>query len=262
MIGPDGTAYASRIRGLEDGVVDGTERTIVNVLDERGLRSGGWPLSMPAGGSDPGFDTHGHVMISQGSPTRGGVRVRAFDAGDATGAAVSPRLAFPALEWLGEDCIVGSPERPETAPDGSTYVFSQVDPRIYALDESLEPLRGWPYSIPGSFEHPGISEGGLDCFGPVPPVASPRGGIYLSLSARTARVGGRIVLVGPGGRVGAGWPVQLRSPGAAFWQLTVGADGVAYALAIESETANRWSATVLAIAPNGSIRYRTALLEP
>ena len=57
-----------------------------------------------------------------------------------------------------------SHENPEAddlvAPDGSTYVDSQLGDRIYALDRSLEPRAGWPYVIPGPRVYPGISDGG------------------------------------------------------------------------------------------------------
>jgi hypothetical protein len=86
-------------------------------------------------------------------------------------------------------------------------------------------------------------------------------------------VGGSIVAVGADGAVKAGWPVVLRRAGAEFESVVVGADGTAYALAIEPERYEDAecetgspvpvsSATIVAIAPDGAIRYRVTVMEP
>jgi hypothetical protein len=85
--------------------------------------------------------------------------------------------------------------------------------------------------------------------------------VYLPLSARDAKVGGNIVAVGQNGRVRPGWPVLLQRAGAEFWSVVVGADGTAYALAMEPETGNQSSATILAIAPDGTVLYRTTIVD-
>jgi hypothetical protein len=59
-----------------------------------------------------------------------------------------------------------------------------------------------------------------------------------------------------------GWPVELRRPGSAFWSIVVGSDGTAYALAIEPETGDASSATILAIAPDSNVLYRTTIIDP
>jgi len=59
-----------------------------------------------------------------------------------------------------------------------------------------------------------------------------------------------------------GWPVELRRPGAEFWSVVVGSDGTAYVLAIEPEPGDTTSATVLAIAPDSSVLYRTTIIDP
>jgi hypothetical protein len=43
--------------------------------------------------------------------------------------------------------------------------------------------------------------------------------------------------------------------------VVVGSDGTAFALAIEPESAG-YSATVLAIAPDNTVRYATTIVEP
>jgi hypothetical protein len=47
-----------------------------------------------------------------------------------------------------------------------------------------------------------------------------------------------------------------------FWSVVVGSDGTAYALAIERESGASSSATVLAIAPDGSVPYRATIIDP
>jgi hypothetical protein len=70
------------------------------------------------------------------------------------------------------------------------------------------------------------------------------------------------VAIGPDGRVRPGWPVVLERPGAEFWSVVVGSDQTAFALAIEPEAGERSSATILAIGPDGTVRYRVTVVEP
>jgi hypothetical protein len=59
-----------------------------------------------------------------------------------------------------------------------------------------------------------------------------------------------------------GWPVELRRPGAEFWSVTVGSDGTAYALAMEPEPGGTSSASILAIAPDSTVRWTTTIVDP
>jgi hypothetical protein len=59
-----------------------------------------------------------------------------------------------------------------------------------------------------------------------------------------------------------GWPVVLTRPGAEFWSVVVGADGTAYALAIEPEAGSASWATVLAIAPDSTVLWTTTIIDP
>ena len=52
-----------------------------------------------------------------------------------------------------------------------------------------------------------------------------------------------------------GWPVELKRAGSEFWSVVVGPDGTAYALAIEPESSPTSSASILAIAPDSTVRY-------
>ena len=64
------------------------------------------------------------------------------------------------------------------------------------------------------------------------------------------------------GRVNPGWPVELKRPGAEFWSVAVGPDGTAYALAIEPEAGGKSSASILAIAPDSTVRWTTTIIDP
>lgn len=68
--------------------------------------------------------------------------------------------------------------------------------------------------------------------------------------------------VGPDGRVRPGWPVELTRPGAEFWSVVVGSDRTVYALAVEPEAGDTSSASILAIAPDSTVRSTTTIIEP
>jgi len=75
-------------------------------------------------------------------------------------------------------------------------------------------------------------------------------------------VGGSLAAVGPDGRVRPGWPVDLKRPGAEFWSVVVGSDGTVFALAVEPQAGDTSSASILAIAPDSTVRYTTTVIEP
>jgi hypothetical protein len=109
---------------------------------------------------------------------------------------------------------------------------------------------------------PGYEPLGNLCFMPARCGVGPDSVLYLPLQARDATVGGSIVAVGPDGQERPGWPVELQLPGAEFWSVVLGSDGTAYSLAIEPETGDASSASILAIAPDGTVLYRTMIIEP
>ena len=93
------------------------------------------------------------------------------------------------------------------------------------------------------------------------PAVGPESTLYLPRQARDTSVGGRIIAVGPDGRVRAGWPVELTRPGAEFWSVVVGSDGTVYALAIEPEPSDGFSASILAIAPDSTVLWTTTIID-
>jgi hypothetical protein len=74
--------------------------------------------------------------------------------------------------------------------------------------------------------------------------------------------GWSVTAIGPNGHIRPGWPVTLRATGSEFWSIATSPDGTTFALAVEPESAGRYSATVLAIAPTGFVRYRSTIVEP
>jgi len=75
-------------------------------------------------------------------------------------------------------------------------------------------------------------------------------------------VGGIISAVGRDGQVRSDWPLALKRPGAEFWSVVVGSEGTVFALAIEPETADTSSASLLAIAPDSTVLSVTTIIEP
>jgi hypothetical protein len=94
------------------------------------------------------------------------------------------------------------------------------------------------------------------------PAVGPDDVLYLLHAPRSASNGGSVVAVENDGRVRPGWPVSLKSPGATFASVVVGPDGTAFVLALEAEGAGRSSATILAIAPDSTVRYTTTMIDP
>ena len=56
--------------------------------------------------------------------------------------------------------------------------------------------------------------------------------------------------------------MHLARRGAAFWSVVVGSDGTAFCLAVEPEAGGKTSATIVAIAKDGTVRSRTTVIQP
>jgi len=77
-----------------------------------------------------------------------------------------------------------------------------------------------------------------------------------------ASVGGSIVAVGPDRRLRAGWPVEPKRLGAEFWTVVVGSDGTVYELAVEPEPGGAITRSIRASAPDSTVVWTTAIVEP
>jgi len=263
-IGPDGRAYGIElVSGMAEGEAEVSE---ITALELAGIPAG-WPASFDGIASGPAFGSGGRTVVTVGSYVRRTSRIIAFDrAGRAVTSAELP-IATGALLEFGVDgtyeCGVPSPRPPLVAADGTIFVFSEVDTATLAIDASLELMRGWPYQPLAPFvDRYAPTEGDLTCGSLALPAVGLDSTLYLPLQARDESVGGSLVAVGPDGRVRPGWPVELRRPGSEFWSVTVGSDGTAYALAIEPEAGGASSASILAIAPDSTVRWTTTVVDP
>ena len=203
--------------------------------------------------------------MTVGSYTKKTSRVVVFDRAGGSIAAASDELSIATVQGGGFDidCAAANPNAPVVAADGTTYVTSEIDTRIFALDPSLHVMAGWPYTPATPLVRPGSCDpDGLCCLVNAIPAVGPDDVLYLPLQAAGATAGGTLVAVGRDGRVRPGWPVELRRPGAEFWSVVVGSDGTAYALAVEPEAGDTSSASILAIAPDSTVLYRTTIIEP
>jgi hypothetical protein len=162
------------------------------------------------------------------------------------------------------ECGQPRPRPPLVAENGMTFVYSEIQNTIYALDPNLTPMAGWPFEpgAPLQRRDPEREGDGINCASLATPAVDPGGTLYLPLQARQQSVGGTLMAVGSDGQVRPGWPVELRRPGAEFWSLVVGSDGTVYALAIEPEPGNSSSASILAIAPDSTVFWTTTIIDP
>ena len=270
-IGPDGTAYAMAYTADHSA-------TQITAVDLGGARSG-WPIRIKGYASTPSFGPGGRVYLAVELPGGSKSRVLALSRSGKAVAGWPVELPIAAPEaWNGAGDVLAAPV---VAPDGSAFVVAEDyelpfgGTTAYAIDASGKPRVGWPYRTSTGLVWPGTCPcSATGCGGfRSDPVAAPDGSLHLLQLAPSAGTGGSIVAVGTDGAVKAGWPVVLRRAGAEFEAVAVGADGTAYALAIEPERYEDAecetgspvpvsSATIVAIAPDGAVRYRVTVMEP
>ena len=265
LVGADGVAY-----GVAPATTDPSPEARVSsitAVDVSGARPG-WPVSFDGIASGPAFGPGERTIVVVGSLDGKTSRVLTFDRAGETVSATSSRIPIATVEFGGDTggCSTSVPQPPVVARDGTTFVYSELDTTVYALDPSMSIKAGWPFrpDAPLARARPGFEsehEAGY-CPPPVVPAVGADGVLYLPLQATSSTVGGSLVAVGPDGRVRPGWPVELRRPGAEFWSVVVGVDGTAYALAIEPETGDTSSATILAIAPDSTVLHTVTIIEP
>ena len=263
-VGPDGVAYGT-IRHYPDAPAAPTSE--LSAVSLQGVPAG-WPILLDDVASGPAFGGDGRVVLSVASSVRPTTRVLVFDQRSGAMAANSAELAVKTSELVVNDgpyeCGTPIPPLPLVAQDGTTFVFSEIDTAFVALDASLEVMGGWPYrpATPLVRRDPPSNPDGITCPSLAVPAIGPDNTIYLPLQARDQTVGGSILALGPDGRARPGWPVELRRPGSQFWSVIVGSDGTAYALAIEPESGDSSSASILAVAPDSTVLWTTTIIEP
>lgn len=250
-VGPDGTAY----------LVDGGAITAFDL----GGQLAGWPVWVGGDLSAIGFGPEGRAYLTtsaDGATTRLVAIDRDGRRADA-GPGDIPMRGASAYAGAGP---YGVPLAPLVAGDGTVYVIGEEDSDtvVYGIDPSGEMIAGWPFRVANEIAWQGsCPEGSTGCgLWRAVPAAGPDGALYLPLAATDGTAGGDLVALGRDGQVVAGWPVGLVRVGADWWSVVVASDETVYALAVEPEPRDRTSATVLDIALDSSVRYRTTVVSP
>jgi hypothetical protein len=276
VLGADGTAF-----WIVRYVDPARDTMLITAYELEGARSG-WPIRVPYGISHPVAGPDGRVYLIQETFAEGIAQDK------------SRILAFqpnghPLPDWDGIVPVVATqsdvgpyiPGPPLVAADGSAWLVTETlgggtygGTTAYAVDAAGHVRAGWPYHRAVGRTTPGYSSPcDIDAYLlPARPVLGPDEVLYLLQQAASAMTGGQITAIASDGKVRDGWPVVLSRPGAAFWSVVARPDGMAYALAVEPEPNPRppvercavppASATILAIGPDGRVRYRVTVVEP
>ncbi|HSK52925.1 MAG TPA: hypothetical protein VLA44_09225 [Clostridia bacterium] len=244
-LAPDGSAYLTLTAG--DGPA---ARTAVASFDRDGMRAG-WPIELAGWASAPAFRPDGRAVLAVGSPDAEPTRLALVDLADGAVDSGSPELPIPATsEWLGAGA---EPGMPVVAEDGTAYVVATgSDATIYAVDPGGRVLDGWPYQSPVPLQELGRcspEDTGCGFFRSVP-AAGPEASLLVLFAATDGR-GATVAAIERGGALRDGWPVEFEGdevPQA----ISVGPDGTVYVPTLVEAQAAR----LVALAPDGSIRYR------
>ncbi len=258
-VGPDGIGYGTTHRDWDTSV-----KTDVAAFGTDGLRAG-WPITIDGNVSELAFDGQGRVYSVVGSPNAEPARTlvigqdgRILPSGSSEQAIVSSSL------WTGAG--PGYPGAPIVAQDGTAFIVSSAYEMtdVLALDPSGQRVAGWPYHSDLGLQETGFCPpGDTGCGGfRVAPAIGPGNILHVVHTPLSAAGGGSVVAIGRDGRVIDGWPVTLTRSGSEFWSVVVGANGTAYAMAVEPEPNGSHSATILAIAPDSDILYNVTIVEP
>jgi hypothetical protein len=277
-IGPDGVAYGTfqaTNYAPTPAEYAAKAKSALFAVGSGGIAAG-FPVSITGWASQPAFDGAGRVHLVVGSMWEPPTRMLVFDTAGraAPGGSGALDVAAPAdSESIGP---VGHLAPPLVGPDATRFVVAGFnDTTVIAIGPSGQPLAaGWPYRSDAGAQENSICQRGAACDSTsfAAPAIGPGNVLYLLQSARFSATGpsggGSVVAIGPDGRVNPGWPRTLTRAGSGFWSVVVGSDGTVYALAIEPESVgcslrcDSYSATVLAIAPDSTVRYATTIVEP
>jgi hypothetical protein len=260
-LGADGTAFAVRTR-FDQG--SGRQPSQVTAFGLDGPRSG-WPVTISTRASLPVVGPRGRVYVVVNPTSTRVSRVWVYTRNGRRLSAWSSRLPVAATsDWRGAGAYNAAP--PVVSATGSAWLVSDAGgTTAWALTSAGQARAGWPYRSRADIaDHNPCPVPTTGCgWLRVTPVVGPGGVLYLSQDPRSSTVGGRIVAIGRDGKMQAGWPITLVNPGARFRSVAVAANGTVFGLAIEpAGTAGRHSATIVAIAANGSVIYRRTVVAP
>lgn len=261
QLAPDGTGYLLAFPNEPPDTATGD--TQITAFDLGGVRRG-WLTRVKGWSSDLVFGPDGRIYVTEGQVGRRPSRILAFDHDGRSlpiGSDALPVVATSVYGGAGPCC---GPPPPVVAEDGTTFLVSEEGgTTVYGLDATGHVMAGWPYrdTVGLQWSVVSLGEPGTPSWRSDPAVG-PGDVLYLLHPPRAATLGGTIVAIGPDGRVRPGWPVILKRPGAEFASVVVAPDGTAYALAIEPESGDGSSASILAIAPDSTVLYTTAIIDP
>ena len=263
-VGPDGVAYGTTHQfGQSPSAANLSELLAISFA---GVRTG-FPVAIAGIASVPAFDAAGrlHLTINDG-PDQLAATLVLDTAGQMVGGG-SGGLGFSATDvCVGIEGSCEVPAAPLVGADGTTFVVGAYfrSTIVAGMSPSGQAMAGWPYRSDAGHQGIGICPAGAVCDGYnfAAPTMGPGNVVYLLHAAASTSAGGRIVAIGPDGRLVAGWPVRLKRAGSEVWSAVLAADGNAYVLAIEPEPNNGHSATILALAPDSTVLYTTTVIDP
>jgi hypothetical protein len=263
-IGPDGTSYGS-IQHLLDAQTAPTSSRFLAVSFE-GLPPF-FPIEIDGIASGPAFDADGRIhIIVNGGPDRH-ARTLVIETPGKVAPNDFPDLGFTATgDCTGIEGTCEVPAAPLVGPDGSAFVVGADFNKTIVANVWLtgEVHAGWPFRSGGGHQGTGFCPATDICEGYTlaSPALGPDNVLYMIHRAANDSIGGSLVAILRYGQLAPGWPVELVRAGAEFWSVVVGSDGTAYALAIEPESGDASSATVLAIAPDSTVVWKRTIVTP
>lgn len=258
-LSPEAIAFVTIHRDWSPGDL-AIVKTDVLAFDQNGMRPG-WPMTIDGNASEVSFDARGLGYLTIGSPEAVPARLIVInrDGGVTNSSELQKIVASSAWNGAGGE----TPGPPAVAEDGTAYIVSTAEgaTTVFGFEHGgdrflvYRSARGIQWTGFCSDEDSGCGQSRTV------PVAGAGKVLYLAQSAAGPSVGGRIIAVGHDGAIRPGWPVELRRGGAMFWSLLVNPTGGVWALAIEPEKRG-FSATVLGIAADSTVRSSTTIVEP
>ena len=238
----------------------GEGSTQVTALDVDRVR---WQTTIDSILSNPSFDRAGNAYFTTSALESATNRVVTLDPSGRVIRSTEdlPSQATGGYSGAGHEY----PGAPIVAPDGSFFVVGFDEwMTIMAFDARSRSRTGWSAGDGFKIAQQGYCDAdstGCGTFDVVPQVG-PDGTLYVATQPGEVGGGGSLRAIRSNGAVSDGWPVGLRRGGATFWNVIVGSDGGVWALAAEPEGTDKYSGTLLSIAPDSTVRGRITIFEP